>query len=296
MDKAFKRTVVITGANAGIGLATAKRIAGRGHKVIIACRNPAKAHEAISEIGREIDDADLAFYPLDLSSFGSVHTFVTGLLRDHASIDVLINNAGVYPMEQSFTCEGFEQQIGVNYLGHFLLTHLLLPSLVRSDDARIIHLSSIMHNLGRINCDTFRGRRKYSGRSAYAQSKLANLMFSNELALRLPAHVTSNALHPGAVDSEIYRDMPSWLYRLIRPFLISPERAGDFIADMADSPKWRGRSGEFKAAHGPLPVSRKSRSVEDNRRLYEQSCKLTGCTGIDQSAANCIEQPAVATQ
>jgi NAD(P)-dependent dehydrogenase (short-subunit alcohol dehydrogenase family) len=86
---------VITGANAGIGLATAKRIAGRGHKEIIACRNPAKAQEAISEIGQEIDDAGLAFYPLDLSSFGNVHTFVTGLLRDHASIDVLINDAGV---------------------------------------------------------------------------------------------------------------------------------------------------------------------------------------------------------
>lgn len=271
-----KKTVVITGANTGIGFATAKLIAAQGHKVILACRNPARAEHAMQRLRSEVRGADLEFRELDLSSFDSIRRFSEALLRGYPVIDVLINNAGVYPRKQRFTREGFEMQFGVNYLGHFLLTHLLLPAIEQAEAGRIIHLSSIIHNLGRIKFGTFRRRRPYFGIPTYGQSKLANLMFSNELAQKLPEGVTSNAVHPGAEDSEIYRELPTAVYRALRLSLISPDRAGRYIADMALSPEWQGRTGEFRSAHGPLPVSRQSQNAELSRRLYEESCSLAG--------------------
>lgn len=269
------KTVVITGANTGIGFATARHIAGRGHQVILACRNRGRAERAAESLRSEAPQGAVAFRELDLSSFDSIHRCADALRSQYPRIDVLVNNAGIFPTRQRFTEEGFEQQIGVNYLGHFLLTHLLVPTIQELDDGRIIHLSSIIHNLGSIDFGTFRGRKRYRGIVAYGQSKLANLMFSNELARRLPANVTSNALHPGGVDSEIYRELPRLLYKALRLILISPERAGRYIADMAVSPGWRGRTGEFRSAHGPLPVSRRSTDADLSRRLYEESCELT---------------------
>ena len=270
------KTVVITGGNAGIGLATAKQIAQQGQRVILACRDQGKAERARQEITQAVRGAEVLVYALDLASFDSIRAFAAKLTQDHPAIDVLINNAGVYPTKQQFTREKFELQFGVNYLGHFLLTHLLLPALNNAGDARIIHLSSIMHNLGKIDFDSFNGRKRYSATGAYAQSKLANLVFSNELARRLPASVTSNAVHPGGVDSEIYRDLPVLLYRILKPFLISADRAGQFVAAMALAENWNGKTGQFKSAHGPLPVARASRNTELSRRLYEESCGLTG--------------------
>lgn len=271
-----KKTVVITGGNAGIGFSTAKAIAAKGHTVVLCCRNENKANVAISEIKQAYPQANAVYQELDLSSLNNVRKNAEKLLTDYPEIDVLINNAGIYPSEQQFTEDGFEIQIGVNYLGHFLLTHLLLPALQKTESARIVHLSSLMHNLGRIDPSTFWGRKSYSGTFAYAQSKLANLMFSNELAKRLPENITSNAVHPGAVDSEIYRDKPEWVYRMLKVFLIKPEQSGDYLADMAISLDWHNRTGEFKSAHGPLPVSSKSKNDIASNALYEMSCSLTG--------------------
>ena len=274
------KTILITGGNAGIGLATTKALAGRGHRVIIACRNANKAGEAIRLIQGELPNAQVSFRSLDLASLEGTRHFAQTFLEDSPSLHALINNAGIYPNAQQFSQDGYEAQIGVNYLAPFLLTHLLLPALNRSGNARIVHLSSLMHNLGKIDYDSFRGREKYSATSAYAQSKLANVMFSNELARRLPGSVTSNALHPGGVDSEIYRHMPSLLYRFLRLFLISPQRSGAYIANMAVDDQWFGRTGNFTSAHGPLPVAPRSRNLEKCETLYEESCRLTGVTPL----------------
>lgn len=271
-----KKTVLITGGNAGIGLAAATQIALSGAKVVLACRNQKKAADARQSILAVKTDADVHIYSLDLSSFTNIRKFSTQFMADNSSLDVLINNAGIMPSTQQYTEDGFEMQFGVNYLGHFLLTHLLMPTLKKASDARIIHLSSIMHNLSGLNFDSFRGRKRYFVISAYAQSKMANLLFSYELARRLPSSVTSNALHPGGVDSEIYRDLPKPVYWTIKPFLITAKRAALLIQNMALSDEWRGITGQFKSAHGPLPVSRSAKNTELRRRLYEESCKLTG--------------------
>jgi NAD(P)-dependent dehydrogenase (short-subunit alcohol dehydrogenase family) len=274
------KTILITGGNTGIGFATAKYLAQQGQTVIIACRNKDKADAAINAIQSEVDDADISFRFIDLASLENVRKFSQELLHDYQSIDVLINNAGAMPSKQLLTQDGFELQFGVNYLGHFLLSHLLLPALGNAGRARIVHVSSIMHLMGKINPQSFKGGVKYSATKAYAQSKLANLMLSNELARRLPAKITSNAVHPGGVDSEIYRDLPKWLYRSIRPFLISADRAGEYIGEMAISTKWESRSGQFKSAHGPLPVLPKSRSKIECKTLYERSCQLSNIEGL----------------
>lgn len=232
--------------------------------------------QAIASVTGQLGNGHIEYQQLDLASFDSIRHFAATLLDKDTPIDVLINNAGAYPTQQAYTKEGFEFQFGVNYLGHFLLTQLLLPALKNTEEARIIHISSIMHAFGKIDSNTFKGRKRYSGLSAYAQSKLANLMFSNELAERLrdhpdTAHITSNAMHPGGVDSDIYRDLPKPVHAVLRKFLISTERAGKYIADMALSPEWHHRTGEFAVAQGPRYVSGRSKNVSESKKLYQQS-------------------------
>ena len=279
-DPQRSKTILVTGGNAGIGLATAKALAGRGHRVIIACRNADKAKEAIRLIQDPAPNASVSFRRLDLASLDGTRRFAEAFLEDFPSLDVLINNAGIYPKTQQFSQDGYEAQIGINYLAPFLLTHLLLPALDRCGDGRIVHLSSLMHNLGKIDYESWRGRENYSGTRAYAQAKLANAMCNHELARRLPGHITTNALHPGGVESDIYRDMPPWRYTLLRLFLITAERAGDYIADMAVASQWQNRTGEFTSAHGPMPVSRRSKRTADNEQLYLESCRLVSVAPV----------------
>lgn len=278
------KTIVITGSNAGIGLAIAKQMAIQQQRVILACRSIAKAEAARDEILGAAPDAELLIRVLDLSSFESIRNFAAAIAQELPVLDVLINNAGVLPLKQQYTREGFEMQFGVNYLGHFLLTHLLLPVLVRAADARIIHVSSLGHFPGRIRPDTFYGRRFYFlGLPSYAQSKLANVLFSHELARRLPANVSSNAVHPGFVDSDFFRGIPDTVYSIWRKILVSPEQCGEFITRMAIAGTWQGRTGQFVSAQGPLPISRKTRDAVLSSRLYSESCRLTGISPITRA-------------
>ena len=251
----------------------------------MACRNPDKAEKARQEILNAVPDADVAVRILDLSSLDSVRQFATAIENEFPVIDTLINNAGVMPMHQEHTQDGFEMQFGVNYLGHFLLTHLLLPILSKSPDARIIHMSSLGHLLGSIRPKTFRGRQRYlMGLSSYGQSKLANVMFSNELAAVLPPNVKSNAVHPGFVDSDFFRNIPKFVYVIWRKILVSPEISANFTVDMALADTWKDRTGEFVSAQGPLPKSPRLKNTITSKKLYELSCRLTGATPITHNA------------
>ncbi|MBA0048013.1 SDR family NAD(P)-dependent oxidoreductase [Mycobacteroides sp. LB1] len=272
------KTIVITGANAGIGLATAQRLATDGHTIVMACRNQQKAGAARDQILAATPGAKVDIMSLDLSSFEHIHRFSGELAAQHPQVDVLINNAGASPMRQSRTEDGFELQWGANYLGPFLLTHLLLPQLqaARTGDARVIHLASVAHSVGRINEKTWRGRRFYFTFSAYAQSKMGNLMFSNALARRLPDGVTSNALHPGNVRSDIWREIPQPIRPLVMLALITPERPSQLITDMAVAEEHRGRNGDYLSAQKPSPVRRYTRNQAAQDDLYAKSCELVG--------------------
>lgn len=283
-ERNMHKIVVITGGNSGIGLAMAQEIAARGARVCLACRNLDKAAQARDLILARTPGAEVEIHALDLASFESIRAFVRSFAERHAHIDVLINNAGAAPLSQQFTAEGFELQFGANYLGHFLLTHLLLPRLAAAvqlkGEARVVHVASIAHMLGRIRPDSFRGMKRYRPGAAYAQSKLANLMFSNALARRLPAGVTSQAFHPGGVDSEIWRDLPRLAYLALKPFLITPERAGHLGAELALGAAHARENGGYYSAQWPRPLSRTARSHAAQDELYRQSCELTGVDAL----------------
>ncbi|MBW2385424.1 MAG: SDR family oxidoreductase [Deltaproteobacteria bacterium] len=194
------KTAVVTGANSGIGLETARQLARKGARVVFACRSPEKAEIAIASVGVDAPGAALDLLPLDLASLESIEAFAKRCTEAHPSIDILCNNAGVMALPMRRTTDGFEMQLGTNHLGHFALTGRLLPSLIDTPGARIVTLSSTAHKMGRMSFDDLHWTRGYSKWRAYCQSKLANLLFAYELQRRLEASqkpILSVACHPG---------------------------------------------------------------------------------------------------
>ncbi|MEA2330336.1 MAG: hypothetical protein QOH58_474 [Thermoleophilaceae bacterium] len=194
------RTAVVTGANSGLGLTTARELARAGAAVVLACRNLDKADAARNEIQGAVPAAVLEVEELDLSSLESVRAFAGRFRGRHDGLDLLINNAGVMAPPRGRTADGFERQFGTNHLGHFALTGLLIGAMEGRDDARVVTLSSNAHKFGRIAFDNLGGERRYFRWRAYSQSKLANLLFALELERRLRAAgstLKSLAAHPG---------------------------------------------------------------------------------------------------
>lgn len=202
------KTFVVTGANTGIGFATAQALAAKHAKVVLACRNADKGAKAIARLKAAQPDADVELSLLDLASLASVREFAVRFQVLHRQLDGLINNAGVMIPPLGRTADGFETQFGCNFLGPFALTGLLLPVLSRTVGARVVTLSSIAHWVGRIDFSNLNAERGYSKVGAYAQSKLADLIFSYELQRRLQqsgASTISIAAHPGATRSDLAR-------------------------------------------------------------------------------------------
>lgn len=268
--------ILITGANTGIGFATAKKLVQGGADVILACRNPAKARDAQAQLQALGETGSVDVIELDLNRLASVKAAANLVQEKYGSIDVLINNAGIFGEALQQTEDGYEQQFGVNYVGPFLLTQLLLPALQQAKSGRIIHLASIMHWLGDIKPETFRQTSgSYRAVAAYGQSKLANLLFSHALARQLAGtSVTSNALHPGGVDSEIYRDLPKFQYAVMKPFLIPTSRPANLIAKMAVSEEWAQRNGQYVSAHMPNWQSSNAKNSQLADQLYQQSMDM----------------------
>ncbi|XP_070577917.1 retinol dehydrogenase 13-like [Ptychodera flava] len=200
------KTVIITGSNTGIGKETAKDLAARGARVILACRDLEKASKAAEEVKLSSKNENVVVKKLDLSSLQSVRDFAKEIQTEESRLDILINNAGVMACPHMKTQDGYELQLGVNHLGHFLLTNLLLDLLKKSSPSRIINVSSKAHENGKINFDDINSEKGYSKFSAYSQSKLANVLFTRELSRKLEGTgVTVNSLHPGVVKTELGR-------------------------------------------------------------------------------------------
>ena len=262
----MSKRVLITGGNSGIGLCTAEQLAGRGAEVILACRDQDKGQAAVAHIKNAHPAAKVRLFSLDLSDLDNVRDSAAKIYQELGHIDVLINNAGVVPTQQQYTKDGYEMQFGVNYLGPVLFTHLMLPLLQKGENPRILHLASVAHWLGRINKKTWRGRRPYLVLDAYGQSKLANILFSIVLADRLAElGITSNALHPGGVDTPIFRYAPKAIMALIRPTLTTPEKAARLPVSLALDPQYEGVTGQYFANFKPAmrsPLARNSKLAE----------------------------------
>ncbi len=200
------KTIIVTGANSGIGLCAAEELAVRGAEVILACRSQEKGRAALARIRARHAGAQVALEPLDLSSLASVRAFAESVREKHPRIDVLVNNAGVMALPFSKTADGFEMQVGTNHLGHFALTALLWPSLVAAEGARVVTVASVAHHFGKVRLDDLCWEKGYSRWPAYAQSKLCNLLFAKELARRVERArlgVTSVACHPGYASTNL---------------------------------------------------------------------------------------------
>lgn len=229
------RTAIVTGANSGLGLIEARELARSGAQVVIASRDPAKAETAAAAIHRTVPSARIEVAQLDLANLSSVRTFGERFLAGHGRLDLLINNAGVMAAPYQRTVDGFELQFGTNHLGHFALTGLLLPALRDQPGARVVTVSSNSHKGGQMRFDDLQGERRYSRWGAYAQSKLANLLFAFELDRQLKAAslpLTSLAAHPGYSATNLQLSAPPLYERLVMRL------SNRFIAQTAE----RGRS------------------------------------------------------
>jgi NAD(P)-dependent dehydrogenase (short-subunit alcohol dehydrogenase family) len=201
-----KQTALITGANSGLGFETAHALAGAGARVLLACRSEAKAEAAIARIRAAHPTSRVEPVALDLASLASIRAAAEHVRSAYPQLDLLCNNAGVMAVPFARTADGFEQQLGVNHLGHFALTGLLLEPLLRAERARIVTLTSLVHYAGRIRLDDLHGERHYEKWAAYAQSKLANLLFAFELGRKLQAcgaRAISVACHPGYASTQL---------------------------------------------------------------------------------------------
>ena len=279
------KTVVITGSNTGIGKITAMDLSKRGAKVVMLCRDINKANIAAQEIKAETK-GDVTVEKMDLSSLKSVRECVERLNKSLKKIDILINNAGVMMCPLSRTEEGFEMQIGTNHFGHFLLTNLLLPLIKKaSPGARIVNVSSLAHKKAKIYWDDINWETNvYDSVKAYGQSKLANVLFTRELAHRLEGSgVNVYSLHPGVIATELGRHIKDYLgifsvaLYLMRPFIKTPESGAQTTIFCAVDESVKDETGKYYADCKVAPVCPVAVSNdEDPKRLWLLSERLTG--------------------
>lgn len=217
----MNKIAIITGANTGLGLETTKAFAKRNIEVVMACRNESKAEKAKAEILNEVPKAQLKILKLDLSSLDAVRSFAEKFKSEYDRLDILVNNAGLMIPPYGKTKDGFELQFGINYLGHFLLTGLLLEPLKNAAEARVVSLSSLAHKWGDIYFEDLQFQKNYDKQKAYGQSKLACFMFAYELDRRLKAQellVKSLAAHPGLSRTNLFRHLTGMM-KLLTPFV-----------------------------------------------------------------------------
>jgi NAD(P)-dependent dehydrogenase (short-subunit alcohol dehydrogenase family) len=285
------RTAIVTGANSGLGLVTARELARHGASVVLACRNLEKGEEALHGIEASMPGAQTELAELDLGSLASVESFAEGFRSSHDGLDLLINNAGVMAPPRRQTADGFELQLGTNHLGHFALSGRLIALMEGRADARVVTLSSNAHKMGRIDFDDLQSERRYKRWGAYGQSKLADLMSALELDRRLRAAgstIKSVAAHPGYASTNLQTAAPPALDRLVMTFTnLIVAQSADMGAlpslYAATYPDLEGGSyvgpdgiGEFRGHPHVVSPNRAALDEQVAERLWSVSEELTG--------------------
>lgn len=272
-------TFIVTGANTGIGKITAKELAKQGHHVILACRSKDKTEAVLAEIRREMPNANVEFVPLDLGDLASVRACAQALLDRETPIHGLINNAGLAGARGK-TKDGFEIQFGTNHLGHYLFTRLLLDRIIASGPARIVNVSSKSHYSAKgIDWDAVqKPTRTVTALHEYEVSKLANVLFSKELARRLAnTQVTTYAVHPGVVATDVWRKVPGPVRWLMKKFMITPEEGAQSSLRCATDPALATETGKYYDVGGKEKrPSRLSDDAELAKTLWTKSAEWTG--------------------
>ncbi|MEQ7005824.1 oxidoreductase [Actinopolymorpha sp. B17G11] len=284
-------TAVVTGANSGLGFHTALELARYGATVVMACRDLRKGEAALARMKHELGRPALELRRLDLADLASVRAFAVEMRTAHPRLDILVNNAGIMAIPRHVTPDGFERQLGVNHLGHFALTGLLFSCLTRAGSSRVVTVTSASHSVGRIDFDDLMSERRYGRWRAYAQSKLANLLFAFELQRRAEhtgLDLVSAASHPGYAATNLQHPWsqtrpPGWLLRTAGDLAAQPAFAGAlpslYAATMPDvrsgdffGPRWFGLRGS------PTRVRAAARAYDSAtaEALWKRSAELTG--------------------
>jgi NAD(P)-dependent dehydrogenase (short-subunit alcohol dehydrogenase family) len=270
------KVCLVTGANSGIGKVTALELARLGARVVMVCRDRIRGEAALAEIKQASANTHLELMLCDLASQADIRRFADEFKTTHKHLDVLVNNAGVYLRKRQTTVDKLEATFAINHLGYFLLTNLLLDLLKQSAPSRIINVSSGAHASGHINFDDLQGEKSYSGVKAYCHSKLANLLFTRELARRLAGtQVTANCLHPGAVATGIFRSLPKPLEAIIKLVTMSPEKGAQTTIYLASSPAVETVTGKYFVKCAEARPSPEAQDDQVASRLWAESARLT---------------------
>jgi len=274
-----ERIWLVTGATSGIGKATALGLARLGGTVVLACRDPTRGEATQREIVQQSGNPHVTLMIVDLASQASISSFAEEFNQDYRRLDALVNNAGVYTKERKTTVDGLEEQFAVNYLGGFLLTHLLLDQLTASSPSRIVNVSSSAHKGAKIGFDDLQGERKYRGYRAYGQSKLAQVLFTVEFAKRLEGTgITVNCCHPGVVRTDLGLMDTGKFVRFVRMFFKSPAKGAETPVFLVASPSVGTLTGQYFVNRQVKALSPEARDPDVARRLYDVSVKLAGLT------------------
>jgi retinol dehydrogenase 14 len=289
------KTVLITGANQGIGKATALELARRGARVVLVSRNEAKGKAALDDVRAQATGETPELLIADLASLAEVRRLADEFKKKHDKLDVLLNNAGLYVPTRQTTKDGIEETFGVNHLAPFVLTNALLDLIKATPHARIVNVSSTAHHRASkgMNWDDLEFRQGYSGLAVYSHSKLANVLFTYELARRLKGTgVTANCLHPGVVASgfgRTYSGTFAFLLTLASPFLLSNEKGARTSIYLASSPDVEGVTGKYFDKCTAVRSSRLSYDEASWTRLWEVSEKMTAGVGVALPAQETVQ-------
>jgi NAD(P)-dependent dehydrogenase (short-subunit alcohol dehydrogenase family) len=280
-DKMTNKIVLITGANSGIGKATAIALARMEAHVVMAVRNKEKAEEARREVIKASGNNIVDLMQCNLASMDSIRKFASEFLEKYNRLDVLINNAGIFSSHRQETTDGFEYQFGVNHLGHFLLTNLFLDLLIKSAPSRIVIVSSLGHFAGRIHFANLQLEKHYNPWKSYFQSKLATILFAYELSGKLNGSgVTVNSLHPGVVRTRFAvnrsNERQNFVMRLSNLINVSPSVGAETSVYLASSPEVEGVTGKYFVRKKARASSKASYNLEVAEKLWKLSEELTG--------------------
>ncbi|MBI4442401.1 MAG: SDR family oxidoreductase [Acidobacteria bacterium] len=286
------KVVMITGATSGIGKAAAEELARRGATVIVVGRNRQRAESTAAAIQERVANAAVEWMAADFTSLEQVRRLAEEFRARHNQLHVLLNNAGLWWRRRQVTTDGFEATFAVNHLAHFLLTNLLLDTLKASAPARVVNVSSGAHRRGRIDFQDLMAEKRYNGLRCYSNSKLANILFTQELARRLQGSgVTANSLHPGLVATGLFTNVGSGLgllLQLIRPWMLRPEQGARTCVYAASAPELENVSGRyFDNCRENIPAP-EAQDEAAARRLWQVSAEMTGL----QEKARDAKQPA----
>ncbi|MCB9233701.1 MAG: SDR family oxidoreductase [Bacteroidia bacterium] len=275
-----EKIILITGATNGIGKAAATEFARQGATVILTARNQQKGQEVVAEIQAKTGSAKVSLMEVDLASGESIRQMTTAFKEKYDHLNVLVNNAGGFFNERLTTPEGHEYTFGLNHLGYFQVTTQLLDLLKSTPGARIVNVASEAQRQGRIDFGNLMLKGGYSGFRAYCNSKLANIVFTNELSRRLEGTgVTANSLHPGVVKTGFGLNNSgflNFLVKLAQPFMLTPEQGAETMIWLATSPQVEGVSGKYWAKKKELKAVPQAYDPEVGKRLWEESERLTG--------------------